>query len=329
MRRREFITVMGGAAATAAVAPLAARAQPPAMPVIGVLYPNTPDSFATRGTALRQGLREAGFVEGENVTLEFRSAYNDNEKLPALAVELVRRRVSVIVAGAIPAAQAAKAATSSIPIVFQAASDPVELGLVTSLNRPGGNITGVTRQSVEIVSKRLALLREMVPSVGRFGVLLNPTAPAAQSQSQDLQPTADTLGLELKILQASTAQEIEAAFATLAELRLGALLIGVSGFFNSQSERLANLALRHAVPASHQLREFADAGGLMSYASSLNDSWRQVGVYAGRILKGEKPGDLPVEQPVKFELVINLKTAKAIGLDVPAQVLALADEVIE
>jgi putative ABC transport system substrate-binding protein len=323
MKRREFITLLGGGLATW---PLVARAQQPAMPVIGILD----STGASAVAAFRSGLSEWGYVEGRNVATELR-ATDQNDRLPALAAELVHRQVAVIVAGGgTPSALAAKAATATIPVVFGVAVDPVELGLVASLNRPGGNLTGVTNLNVEVGPKRLELLRELLPSATIIAVLVNPTSPAiAEPFVRDLQAAARTLGLELHVLHASTDRDLDTVFAALVQLRAGALVISPDQFLFARIEHLAGLTLRHGVPAISQLRQFAAAGGLMSYGSSETEYYRPVGIYAGRILKGEKPGDLPVQRSSKVELIINLKTAKALGLTFPLSLLGRADEVIE
>ena len=326
MRRRDFITLFGGAAAL----PLAARAQQPGMPVIGFLDSKSPDDSAHIVAAFRRGLNGSTFIEGQNVTIEFRWAQNQYDQLPALAADLVRRRVDVIAATGGPAALAAKAASATIPIVFRLAADPIAAGLVASLSRPGGNITGVTSLNLEVGPKRLEFLHELVPTATIMAALVNPTNPInAEILSRDLQATARLLGLQLHLLHASSDADIDAVFATLTELRAGGLVIGTDAFFTSRDEKLAALALRYRIPTIYQWREFVAAGGLMSYGGSFADSYRLAGVYTGRILKGEKPADLPVQQATKLELFINIKTAKALGLEVPPTLLARADEVIE
>jgi putative tryptophan/tyrosine transport system substrate-binding protein len=327
MRRRAFITFIGGAAAW----PLAARAQHAAMPVIGFLCSESPEAAAIRVRAFHQGLNEVGYVEGRNVGVEYRWAEGQNDRLPALAANLVHRHVAAIASvGASPAALAAKAATATIPIVFQVGVDPVEIGLVASLNRPGGNITGVTSLSIELGPKRLEVLHQLIPTAKILGLLVNPTnRNATEAQIKVAQAAAESFGLQLHILYASNDHEFDAVFSSLAERRVGGLTIGPDPYFLGHSQQLAALAIHQAVPALSSYREFPLAGGLMSYGSDLADQYRLVGIYIGRILKGEKPADVPVQQPTKMELVINLKTAKVLGLDVPPKLLALADEVIE
>jgi putative ABC transport system substrate-binding protein len=326
MRRREFITLLGGATAW----PLAARAQQPALPVIGVIDPRSPASFADRLLGFRQGLKDTGYVEGESVAIEFRWAENQLERLPALATDLVRRRVAVIVAGGGAAvAFAAKAATTTIPIVFIVAEDPVRLGLVASLARPGGNATGINFMSTELTAKRLELLREMVPGAARVAVLVNPAGPSTETTLRDVEPAARAMGLQIQTFSASTSREINAAFAAFARQRPDALFVGNDPFFSTRRVQLANLAAHHSIPMTSGGREDVEVGGLMSYGSSNADAWRQAGANAGRILKGAKPADLPVVQASKFELVINAETARMLGLTVPPQLLATADEVIE
>jgi putative ABC transport system substrate-binding protein len=325
VKRREFIVLLGS---TAASWPLAARAQQPAVPVIGFLNGGSPDGYEPMVDAFHQGLKEIGYVEGRNVLVEYRWAEGHYDRLPALAADLVRRQAMVIAANT-PAAPAAKAATTTIPIVFVTASDPVAAGYVASLNRPGGNLTGVALLNVEIGSKRLEVLHELVPTATVMALLINPTNPNAEAQLGDMQAAARTLGLQLHVLHASTDRDFETAFATLVQLRVGALVIGADAFFVDRSKQLAALALRHVVHAISITREFVVAGGMMSYGGGLRDPYRLMGVYTGRILKGEKPADLPVQQVTKVELIINMKTAKALGLTVPITLLGRADEVIE
>ncbi len=327
MRRREFITLLGGAAAW----PLAARAQQPAMPVIGFLSIRSSGTDARFLVSFRQGLSEGGFVEGRNVAVEYRYAEGELDRLPSLVADLVRRQVAIIVTtGSVQGALAAKAATTTIPIVFTTGGDPVREGLVRSLNRPGGNLTGVTTSFGEAASKRLGLLREISPKVAIIGVLVNPNdSVPANNEANDMRTAARSVGQRIEILQAGTERDIDKVFASLIGLRVDALLVAPHALFATQANQLVALAARHAIPTLYWRREFVDAGGLMSYGSNLADAFRVVGVYAARILKGEKPGDLPVQQPTKFELVINLKTAKALGLDVPLYLQQLADEVIE
>jgi len=324
--RRDFIhTLAGGLLA----APLTAEAQPRAMPVIGFLNGASAELSGHYVRPFLQGLSETGYVEGRNVTIEFRWANGQYDQLPALAADLVRRQVAVIAATSTPTGLPAKAATTTIPIVFVTGSDPIEQGLVTSMNRPGGNLTGATTLAVEMGQKRLELLRELVPAATLIGVLLNPTGPNLKAVSRDLQTASRIAGLPIHVLHASTERDFDTVFATLAQVRASALVIGTDTFFNSQGRKLAALTVRHGVPAIYQYREFAAAGGLMSYGGSITDAYRMAGVYTGRILKGEKPSDLPVQQSTKAELFINLKTAKKLGIAIPPSILLRAEEVIE
>ena len=326
MRRRAFLGFVSGAVATWPA--VVARAQQSPIPVIGFLNAASPDSYAYLVRAFHQGLSDVGYVEGKNFAIEYRWADGRYDRLPTLAADLVRLNVTLIAANS-AAAVAAKAVTSTIPIVFDTGFDPVELGLVASLNRPGGNLTGVSNLNVELGPKRLELAREMVPSATVIALLINPTNPNAKSFLTDYQAAARTFGLELHAIPASSERDFDTVFSALIQLRAGALVVGADTFFISRSKQLATMALHHAVPAIFQYREFAAAGGLMSYGGSLADAYRQVGNYAGRILKGEKPADLPVQQSTKAELIINLKTAKALGIIVPPALIARADEVIE
>jgi len=322
-RRRDFVALLGSAAAW----PLAARAQHPTSGLIGLLTGSQQDDRWLG--ALRQGLKETGYIEGGNVAIKHRSADGHFDRVPALAAELVADHVALIIAIAPSAALAAKSATATIPIVFLTGADPVELGLVPSLNRPGGNVTGVHFLVKTLAAKRLELLRELMPGAGQIGFLFNPTNPASEAEMRDVQVASRALGLQLQILHASSEHEIEMAFASFAQQRTDAILVAGDSFFLSRHDQLVAAAARHALPTSYQLREFVTAGGLISYGTDLIDAYRLAGVYAGRILKGERPSDLPVQQSVKFELVINLQTAGALGLEIPPTLLARADEVIE
>jgi putative tryptophan/tyrosine transport system substrate-binding protein len=325
VKRREFITLIGGAAAW----PLAGRAQQPAMPTIGFLNSASPEGYAPYATAFRQGLKEAGYVDGQNVTIEYRWAEGRYEQLPALAAELVRRQVSVVAATSTPAGLVAKAATSTIPVVFTTAADPVKVGLVASLNRPGGNVTGVSFFNAELGSKQAGLLHELIPAAAHVGLLVNPKFPATDALTRDVTAVASAIGFEIHVMQASDSREIEDAFGALVRKRADALLVGADTFLLSRRLQIATLAARHAIPAVYPIRDFAEAGGLISYGASQTEGYRQAGIYTGKILKGAKPNDLPVIRATKFELVINLPTARAIGLEIPPTVLARADLVIE
>lgn len=327
MQRREFMALMGGAA----VWPLAAHAQTPAaMPVIGYLSAASPARFASRLKAFHQGLDELGFAEGRNVIIEYRWAEGQPERLPELAAELVDRQVSVIVApGGAPGGLAAKSATKEIPIVFEMGADPIATGMVSSLNKPGANVTGVSSLNVEVTPKRLEILREMIPAADVVGVLINPTSPTVESQLRNLRVAAHAFGVQLHVLQAANDRDLEAAFAKLAQLGARGLVVASDGYFATNSERLAALAAHHAIPAIHQSRDFSTAGGLASYGGNFSESHRQTGMYAGRILAGQKPAELPVQQITKVELLINLKAAKTLGVAVPLSLLGRADEVVE
>jgi putative tryptophan/tyrosine transport system substrate-binding protein len=327
LKRRQFIALLGGATASW---PLVAPAQQPAMPVVGFLNPTSPDAFADRLRAFRQGLKDTGYVEGENVAIVYRWAEDQLDRLPALAADLVRRQVAVIATITTASTFVAKAATTSVPIIFSLAEDPVKLGLVATLARPGGNATGINILSGELVAKRLELLRELVPGAARVAVLVNPTNAAnTETTLRDVELAARTIGLQIQVLNASTSREIDVAFAALARERPEALLVGSDTLFTTRRVQMSLQAMRHAIPATYSVREVVEAGGLMSYGSNITDALRQVGVYTGRILKGAKPADLPVVQASKFELVINAQTARMLGLTVPPTMLATADEVIE
>jgi putative ABC transport system substrate-binding protein len=327
MRRREFISLISGAAATW---PYAGRAQQPAMPVVGFLNAASPQAYARMSTAFLKGLGETSYIENQNVKIEYRWAQGEVNRLPAFAADLVHREVSVIAATGTPAALAAKAATAIIPIVFETGSDPVQLGLVASLNRPGGNVTGVAQLAVELAPKRLELLHELVPTARVIALLVDPTDPAIfEKTTQSVQAAARSLGLELHVLNVSTERDLDAVFANLVQLRAGGLVISGGQFFNSRNKQIAARALQHTVPTIFPYRDFAAAGGLMSYGASIIDAYRLAGIYTGRVLKGEKPADLPVQQATKIELIINLETAKALGIAVPLSLSGRADEVIE
>jgi putative tryptophan/tyrosine transport system substrate-binding protein len=325
MRRRDFITLVGGAAAW----PLGARAQQPAMPMVGFLSSTSPDTYAPFLGAFYQGLNESGYVAGRSAVIEFRWAEGQYDRLPMLAAELVQRQVGVLCAISTPAALAAKKATSAIPIVFFIGGDPVKFGLVAGLNRPGGNATGVNVIATELEAKRLGLLRELMPTATTAAVILNPQNPNADTQLRDVEQAGRAAGWRIQVLNASTERDLEPLFAALARQRTDALVITGDTFFATQRDRLVALAARHAIPAIYQRREYAEAGGLITYGTDFSDMFRQTGSYAGRILKGAKPSDLPIIQPIRFELVINRKTAKALGLQIPDRLLAVADEVIE
>ncbi len=327
LKRRDFITLLGGAAAAPSMFwPRSASAEQAPMPVIGFLSSASPQSYAHVVAAFRQGLKEVGYVEGQNIAIEYRWAEGQYDRLPALVADLLRRPVAVIV-GNTPSALAAKAATTTVPIVFATGGDPVRNGLVTNLNRPGGNVTGVSFMSVELATKQLAFLRELRPGAARIAVLVDPKFPTTERFVSEVRTAASAVGLQLIVLEVSSDREIETAFVTLVQRGAGALHVG--GGMLSQRDRIIALAARHRIPAIYVLRDYVTAGGLMSYGSSMSDAYRQAGIYAGRILKGEKPGDLPVMLPTKFEFAINLATAKALGLEIPDKLLALADEVIE
>jgi putative tryptophan/tyrosine transport system substrate-binding protein len=326
MGRREFVAFLGGAAVAW---PVAARAQQSAVPVIGFLDPRSPDAMADRLRGFRQGLKDTGYIEGENVAVEYRWAENEVDRLPALAIELVHRHVTVIAAPTTVSALAAKAAAATIPIVFMSPEDPVRPGLVASLARPGGNLTGINLFSGELTAKRLELLREIVPNAARIAALVNPINPTAEMTLRDMEPAARAMGLQIEVANASTSQEINAAFATFVRERPDAVFVSLDPFLNSRRAQLVNLASRHAVPATFSNRDFVEIGGLMSYGANIADAFRQVGVYTGRILKGAKPAELPVVQASKFELVLNAETARMLGLNLPPSLLTTADEVIE
>ena len=327
MRRREFVRLIGGAVV---IRPLDARAQQATVPVIGFLGPGSAQSDAYRVTAFRRGLSEAGLVEGQNFTIEYRWAEGQYDRLPALAAELAHRKVAVIATSSTPAALAAKAATKTIPIVFETAANPVKVGLVASLNRPGGNITGVTQASAEVAPKRVELLHELLPKARMLALLVNPSVPElAEPQTREVLSAARALGINLHVLNASTEQDFDTVFAKLTELRAGGLVIAGDAFFTSHAKQLAALTVQHGVPAIYQWREFAAAGGLMSYGSDITETHRLVGLYVGRILKGDKPADLPVQQASKVEMYINLKTARALGITIPLPLSGRADEIFE
>jgi len=326
IRRREFITLLGSAAVAW---PRAVRAQQPSKPTIGFLNSASPEGYAPYATAFRQGLKEAGYVDGENVTIEYRWAEGRYERLPTQAADLVHRQVAVIAATSTPTIPVAKAATSTIPIVFTTGADPVKLGFVASLNKPGGNVTGVNFFTAELGSKQAELLHELIPAAARVGLLVNPNYPATDAMTKDTTSAASAIGLQIDVIQASDSREIEVAFGALVRNRADALLVGSDSFFVSRRLQIATLAARHAIPTVYPIRDFAEAGGLISYGASQTEAYRQAGIYTGKILKGTQPADLPVMQSTKFELVINLPTARAIGVEIPPMLLARADEVIE
>ena len=326
MKRREFITLVGSAAVAW---PLAARAQQPTMPMVAFIPSGSAGPLRQQVAAFREGLKEAGYVEGQNVTVEYGFAEGQLDRFPALVSDLVRRQASVLAVTSIAGARAAKQATTTIPVVFSVGEDPVAAGLVESLNRPGGNLTGVHQFTNLLEAKRLGLLHEMVPKATTIAVLVNPNFSSAETQLRDVQEAAPRLGVQLVVVRANVESDFDAAFATLVQQRAGALLVCASPFFNARRQQLVVLAARHAVPAIYEWRDFAEAGGLMSYGTILADAYRQVGVYAGRVLKGAKPANLPVVQVTRFEFVINLSTAKALGIEVPPTLSARADEVIE
>jgi ABC-type uncharacterized transport system substrate-binding protein len=325
MKRRQFIALLGGAAAW----PLAAQAQAPAMPMVGYLYVASPEGHASRLAAFRKGLSETGYVEGRNVAIEYRWAHNEPTRLPGLVADLVNRPVTVIAAADLPSALAAKAASTTIPIVFETAADPVQVGLVARLNRPDTNVTGVTNTSVELGAKRLGILHELLPGAARFAILVNPNNPLIAERIKDAEAAAAAIGRQLEILRASTVREIDAAFTSIAQKRIEALLVMPDNLFVTRHVQFATQAARHAVPAIYSSREYAEVGGLMTYGANITDAYRQFGIYVGRILKGEKPANMPVLQPTKFEFVINLQTARTLGLTVPSTLLTVADEVID
>ena len=325
MSRRAFITLLGGAAAW----PLTARAQQPAMPVIGYLNPTPPDMSGERLAAFRQGLKDKGYIEGENVSIIYRWADNQSDRMPELASELMRRQVSVIVASTPPAALAAKGASTTIPIVFLVPQDPVTFGLVASLARPGGNLTGINFFVAELAAKRLGILHELIPAARRVGVLIDPTYPSAESEQYDVETAARSIGLEINVLNATNNRAIDAASAAFVRERLDALYIGSGPLFQSRRVHVVSLAMRHAIPAIYNVRQYPEVGGLISYGASITDAYRQMGAYTGRILMGAKPADLPVVQSSKLELVINAQTARILGLTIPPSLLSTADEVIE